>query len=186
MPTKKKHTVKRKPKHPEATDTSEAVGYLEGLHQEFQEQLHKYLALVHQQMQLQARVELAEKLVCVTRDHFVMATQSTEGTLPRDWSDTFAAARFVGVRLSDACVDLVRQHNRLSPENLLCYLNNGQYRFRTNAPLREIHGALLKQASVSKDGQDYVWAGEQRNLPNLKAVPVPALVATETEESKAS
>lgn len=169
---------KTKPKRtPPANETNESLGYLHGLFQEFNEQLQKYSRLVGEQMALQARVELSEKNLRVTRDHFTLAIERTEGVPLMDWTETLALARFVGERLSDACIALIKDKKRISNVELLRQLNDGQYRFRTNTPYREIHGALLKQPSVVREGEDWLWTGEQ---PSLKVVEAAEVKLSET------
>jgi hypothetical protein len=183
-------TDAKKPKKPslKACETNESSSYLDGLHLEYEKQMMNYIDAVTKQMQAQARVELAEKTLVLTRDHFAMAVRNTEGGRPRAiWNETLAQARFVGARLSEASVELLKEHQRLTLEHLLVLLNNGQYRFRTNTPLREIHAALLKQPGVERQGDELVWIGgtEQQLLMRLRAVSEPA-VPQEKTEKKAS
>ena len=84
--------------------THESVSYLGGLHQVYQREIRNYLDLVGQLMAVQAQVELSEKTLILTRDHFAMAIQRSDGITPKDWTKTLARARFVGARLSEACV----------------------------------------------------------------------------------
>lgn len=156
---KTKHAI-QKGKRPEKINyTTEATAYLGGLFGEFQEQTKKYHSLTHHLLSLEAQIELAEKTLCLMRDHLAMAIEKTEGALPNDWEKVLHKVRFVGVRLADACNVLLQGKKKLTPEQLLHELNDGMYRFRTNAPLREIHAALLKQTFVEKRGSIYVWLG---------------------------
>lgn len=163
MPTvgKKSKKVAGKPN----CQTNESISYLSGLYQAYEKEINNYLSLGAQLMALEARVELAEKTLILTRDHFALAIQRTEGAAPHNWTETLARARFVGSRLSEACIELLKEYKKLTLEQLLDGLNSGQYRFRTNTPLREIHAALLKQPGVERVGNALVWiGGEEEQL----------------------
>ena len=145
---------------------TEATAYLGGLFGEFQEQTAKYHSLTAQLLSLEAQIELAEKTLCLMRDHFAMAIEKTESAVPNDWERVLHKVRFVGVRLADACNVVLQEKKKLTSEQLLHELNDGMYRFRTNAPLREIHAALLKQSFVEKRGVTYVWIGKaEQQMP---------------------
>jgi hypothetical protein len=148
------------------TYTMEASAFLGGLFEEFHEQVHKYQGLTAELLSLEARIELAEKKLCLTRDHFAMTIDKTETALPNDWQKLFQKVRFVGVRLADACQALLQEKKKLTPEQFLHGLNEGMFRFRTNSPLREIHAALLKQTWANKEGDAYVWMGNpEQQMP---------------------
>jgi len=68
-------------------------------------------------------------------------------------------ARFVGMRLADACLALLREHKRLTHTEMLNALNIGMFRFKTNAPAREIHGAMLRQPYVKRTSDGWIWNG---------------------------
>jgi hypothetical protein len=152
--------------------TSESTSYLSGLYQEFQEQIQKYHSLTRDLLSLEARVDLAEKTMCLTRDHLEMTIKSTDCAMPHDWDSALKEVRFAGVRLADACIALLQEDHKLTPEKLLEKLNHGMYRFRTNSPLREIHASLIKQPSVERNGKYYVWEGtaEQQMPLRLRIV----------------
>ena len=164
------------PAKPRYLTTSEATSYLQGLYGEFREQIKRYHAITGELLSLEARVELAEKTMCLTRDHLEMTIRSTEDAMPHDWDSALREVRFAGVRLADACMTLLREFRRMTPEELLRGLNNGMFRFRTNSPLREIHASLLKQPSVTRTGKHYVWKGDsQQEMPlRLRIVKKPA------------
>jgi hypothetical protein len=155
MPKKKK-----RPSEP----TNEVESYLRGLFQEFQAQLVKYGDLTSQLMSLESRIELAEKMVCLTRDHLALATRESDSTMPRDWEKLLSQARFVGMKLADSCVEILRERKKAKPEELRDALNHGTFRFRTSAPLREIHAALLKQGVVKKIGEAWSYVGGPESL----------------------
>ncbi len=145
--------------------TIEASGYLRGLFTEFTQQVHRYAALTDQLVQLEARIELTEKMVVLTRDHLAMTIEQTDSAAPHDWNATLKRVQFVGCRLVDACLTLLSENKKLAPSEILLKLNLGMFRFRTNAPLREIHAALLRQSSVKRIEDAWVWVGEQTTMP---------------------
>ena len=148
--------------------TAEATSYLEGLFQEFHEQTDRYRALTKELLSLEGRIELAEKTLCLTRDHLAMAIERTDSATPHDWGTVLEKVRFVGVRLADACQVLLQEHRRLTPEGILRGLNNGMFRFRTSSPLREIHAALLRQTFVKREGSHYIWMGQPEHQISLR------------------
>lgn len=160
-----------KPMPPLSHTTVEATAFLAGLHQEFRDQIEKYRDLTRQLHEMEARVELTEKTLCLIREHLRLAVGRAEAAFPRDWERDFNAVRFVGVRLADACVAVLRDlGGPLSLEEIMCGLNLGMFRFRTSSPLREIHAALLKQRQVKKVGDKWVWVGEQPHQTKLRLV----------------
>jgi hypothetical protein len=151
--------------------TSASDAFLRGLHGEFVEQVNRYHGLTAHLLELEARVELAEKQLCLTRDHFKMVIEKTEGAIPHDWETVLKQVRFVGVRIADACVALLSERKKMTPVELLDALNRGMFRFRTNTPLREIHAALLRQQHVKRIGDVWIWEGpdmDQMKLTLLK------------------
>ena len=162
-------TTNDKPKtrlHP----TIEVDGYVDGLYKEFHSQAHRYMELTRHFMEVEARVELAEKNLCLTRDHLAAAIARIDNATPRDWKKTFASVRFVGYRLADACVKLLRERKKLTSQQLLEALNNGMYRFRTNTPLREIHAALLRQQYAKRQGDTWIWRGPKKQETRLQVI----------------
>lgn len=163
MPKAKKNSKKH------ATDhcTVEATSYLSGVFNEFHGQIHKYQELTRNLLSMEARVELAEKTLCLHRDHLASSILATDSALPNDWNKYLRMVKFVGVRLADASMALLREKKKMTPQQIFEGLNNGMFRFRTNSPLREIHAALLKQPFARKVGEAYVWTGtaDQEILP---------------------
>jgi len=146
--------------------TTEATAFLGGLFGEFKEQTQKYHHLTAHLLSLEAQIELAEKTLCLMRDHLAMTINTTEGAVPNNWEKELHKVRFVGVRLADACRALLQEKKRLTPNQLLDGLNDGMFRFRTNSPLREIHAALLRQSFAEKRGEAYVWVGKpEQQMP---------------------
>lgn len=165
MPKNKRAIAHDKPKHTHTTH--ESTAYLGGLFQEFCELTKKYNDLTGHLLSLEARIELAEKTLCLTRDHFAMTIARTQDAVPNDWSKVLNSVRFVGVRLADACAKSLQEHGKMTPEKLLRDLNDGMFRFRTNSPLREIHAALLRHPYVRKSGGVYTWVAPpaEKQLP---------------------
>lgn len=153
--TEDQKTKDRQPKHP----TTEAVSWVGGLFTEYSEQLSRYHELTAHLMSLQARIELVEKNLCVTRDHLALTIEKSEEPMPEDWRNALNRARFVGMRLADACLGLLKERKRLTHTEMLNALNLGMFRFRTNAPAREIHGALLRQPYVKRTLDGWMWNG---------------------------
>ena len=161
--TEKTERTDRK-RHP---PTSEAHAFIGALHEEFSQQVTRYHSLTENLLDMEARVELAEKQLCLTRDHLAMVIEKTDGAVPHDWKKISDKVRFVGVRLADACIALLKEHKKMTPQELLDALNHGMYRFRTSSPYREIHGALLRQRHVKRT-EDDAWAWEGPDEDQLK------------------
>src|SRR5690348_10452960 len=99
----KRHAkARKKPTREPHTCTNETDGYLSGLYADFSEQVAKYIDMVNHLLFIQARVELAEKNLVNTREHFAEHIKKCKDSVPQDWSVTLAQARFVGARLSEA------------------------------------------------------------------------------------
>jgi hypothetical protein len=156
------------------TTTLEASAYLDGLFTDFKSEIGRYQELTGHMMQLEARIELSEKKIALTRDHLEMALKTAEGGPDQQRLAHFhklsERVQFVGKRLVDACTIVLKKHSRLTPEKLLDAINEGTFRFRTNAPLREIHAALLRQPNVERRGKCYVWTGpKEEKFPEIPA-----------------
>jgi hypothetical protein len=159
MKKKRTKTGATEQETPPHNRTAEATAYLRGSYAEFLEQKKRYGHLTVEMLALQARVDLAERNLALTRDHLAITVSKTQDALPNDWAKALASARFVGVRLADACVAVLQERRRLSPTELLRAVNDGMFRFRTNAPLREIHAALLRHPHAKKVDGVWVWTG---------------------------
>lgn len=151
--------------------TLEANSYLDGLFRDFAEQMNRYKSLNQSLKQIEARIDLAEKTLCFTREHLELALKETEGAEDRmaQFQQEAAKVRFVGIRLADACELIIKEQKKVSPTKLLDILNVGTIRFRTNAPLREIHATLLKHPHIKRVEDYYVWAKKEEQLRFLKA-----------------
>jgi hypothetical protein len=160
-PTLKRHTV-----------TNESVSFIRGLYGEYEDQLKRYVGQIALLFEIEARVVVIEKNLCVTRDHLKIAIRNTDERLPKEWCEKLRIARFVGVRLADACVSLLREKKKMTHDELVDALNHGMYRFRTAAPAREIHAALLRQThNVRRTETGWEWIGAeaaQKTLPLRK------------------
>lgn len=167
MPKRKAPEVEATKKRP----TSEALSWVRGLYDEFADQVVRYHELTAHLLSLQARVELVEKNLCVTRDHLALQIEKAEEGMPAAWSEKLTLTRFVGMRLSDACIELLRQHKHLTHVEMLNALNMGMFRFRTNAPGREIHGALLRQPDIKRVSDGWLWTGP--DIVEVEPMPQP-------------
>ncbi|MGA7851086.1 MAG: hypothetical protein WCA13_18445 [Terriglobales bacterium] len=159
---------------------------MNGLFKDFTEQFERYQGLNRHIMELEARLELAEKTLCLTRDHLAMALKSTEGSENRlqEFLKQSAKVRFVGMRLTDACTAVLQEHRKLTPAKLLDAVNEGTFRFRTNAPLREIHAALLRHPHINREGDYYVWtAPKEEQIPMQLRIPRKPKVSTEAKQA---
>lgn len=164
------------------TTTSESTAFLGALNSEFKTQVERYHDLTTNLIQAEARVELAEKQLCLTRDHMAMVIAKTEGVVPRDWEATLKRVRFVGLRLADACIAVLRERKQATAEELLDELNEGMFRFRSNTPFREIHAALLKQQNVKRAKDGWIWIGPTEDQMKLGLGGVKRVVAPAAKE----
>jgi len=164
------------------TTTLESTAYLDGLLRDFHNHVVRYHELARHAMEIEAHMEIAEKTLILTRDHMEMALKNSEGdqrTRLQEWKSQSAKVRFVGVRLVDACITVLRESRKITPQRLLDAINQGAFRFRTNAPLREIHAALLRHPDVRREGDYYIWdaPAEEQMAMRVKGRKVPSLVA---------
>ena len=104
---------KKQKKH---SPTHESTSYLDGLFMEFSEQSIKYNHLTGELLSLEARIELAEKTLSLTRDHFAMAIAKTQDAAPMKWAKVLKSVRFVGVRLADACAKCLEEHKKMAEQ----------------------------------------------------------------------
>ena len=164
-------------KRKQTTTTTEETAWIRGLYQEFTDQVTRYHGFTNRLHELEARIELTEKLLCLTREQFRDEVAKAETAAPGDWEKVFNSVRFVGVRLVDACLTLLQERKKLTSQQLLKGLNIGMFRFRSNAPLREIHAALLRQRRVKKEDDTWMWVGGPEAItmrpPITKGVTMP-------------
>jgi hypothetical protein len=159
------------PKKEPTSNTLESTAYMEGLFSDFAQQIGRYHDLTASQLGIEARLELAEKTLILTRDHLKMALDTSEcsqkSAFLARWKEQSKNVRFVGMRLLDVCVLLLQEHKKLTPQRLLDAINAGTFRFRTNAPLREIHAAVLRHPAVKRVGNYYIWAAPSEGQPEI-------------------
>lgn len=128
--------------------------FVHGLFEELNGQLEHHLELVGELSRIQGRLEVGERALTATRDYLLAALESTaDEHVPGDWREILDQVRFVGVRLGVACADLLEEHGPLTTEELHAHLNSGQFRFRSSTPLREIHGALIRNSRARKEDE---------------------------------
>lgn len=107
---------------------------------------------------IKARLLITERNLRLTRDHLRMMLTQTEEDVPQDWEKLLDTVRFVGMRLGDACIEVLSEsQRRMTTQDIVDSLNNGQFRFRTSAPLREVNAALLRQPDIKKDGDGWIY-----------------------------
>ena len=140
--------------------TLERTAYVRGLFTEFREQFTRYHGMLKELLELEARVEMSERALRMMRAHVVEAVEECEckpDELPKDAEIILQGTRFVGRRVADACLEVLREKKRLTMAELLTELNGGQFRFRTNSPEREINAALLRQPNVRREDEYWVY-----------------------------
>ena len=138
----------------------ERQGYVQGLFLEMNTLLAHYQGLVEQISELQARIMITERNLCLTREHIRMVLGKTDEEVPTDWEDALNKIRFVGARLGDACVQIIQEKETgATLQEIVDLLNLGQYRFRTGTPLREVNAALLRQPNVLKKDDCWLYRG---------------------------
>lgn len=139
----------------------EEMSYISGLYNEFLFEKAHYHELVSQLMEAQGRVELAEGRLRLTRDHMIHRIGRSPLLAPKEWREQFLDVQFVGVRAGDACLMVLSEKGNASTEELVEALNNGGFRFRSNAPAREVHAAMIRQPNVRKEGEQWVYTGSK-------------------------
>ena len=137
---------------PRPAPSLERQEFVEGLFEELHQQLHQHKQRVAEVSRLRGRIEVGERALIAAREHLLAVLESTaDEHVPDGWPEVLAEVRFVGVRLGVACADLLEEHGPLTTEELHAHLNSGQFRFRSSTPLREIHGALIRNSRARKD-----------------------------------
>lgn len=145
------------PRPHEIAPTLERQAFVDGLFSALDEQIAHYLQLVGQDADLHARLMLSERNLRLTRDHLNYLLSKTDEELPKGWQQKLHRIRFVGARLGDACIEILREKKTLSTRELLDQVNRGQFRFRTSAPLREINAALLRHPDIKRKGDTWLY-----------------------------
>ena len=170
MPTDKRRTEPRrvqgilkangKPLVRRSTITLERRAFVDSLVGELDAQLRRHLGLVKEEIALQAKIMITEKNLAATRDHLYTMFENTDEEVPKDWKKVLAKVEFIGMRLGDACIAVLKRKSPIATEGLLEELNGGQFRFRTGHPLREIHAALMRHPDVKRDLRTDTWIYE--------------------------
>jgi hypothetical protein len=142
------------PKHP---PTAERRAFVHGLFNELSAQMKRYLQVGTQMAELQGQMMIVERNLQLTRDLLQSELSQTDEEVPHDWQKVLRKVRFVGARLGDACVEILREYNSLTTQEILDHLNLGQFRFRTGTPLREVNAALLRQSNVHKESDRWTY-----------------------------
>ena len=156
--------------------TNERVAFVEGLFSELEDQTQRYLELVAEEQKLQAKVAVTEGNLQSTRDFIRSQLQDTDEDVPANWEGPLQKVRFVGSRIGDACVQVLREaaeteKSELTSQEILHRLNSGQFRFRTGYPLREIHAALIRNSRVDRVDELWKWKSDSEpSVGKLKAV----------------
>lgn len=151
----------------------ETAAYFSGLYEEVHDQYQRYQTLTKELMALESRIELAERQMALTRDYLAMIVAKIPGSVPEEIEGHMKAVRFVGVRLADACLQLLQEKREMTVDELVTALGSGMYRFRTSVPTREIWAALMRQSKkITKEGDKIKWKGPAREgaQPRLKII----------------
>jgi hypothetical protein len=144
--------------HPYEGPSMERIAFVGGLFTELQHQLHRHLSLVDQMVRLDAQISITERNLAATRDHLLASMESTDEEVPEDWKEVLNQVRFVGARLGDACIEVLREYGRpMTLKEIEIGLNKGQFRFRSGSPLREINAALLRQPRTLVRKNEDTW-----------------------------
>lgn len=141
--------------------TMERTAFMNGLYSELVEQYERYSVLLNQLLELEARVDVAEKSLKLVRDALLDAVRECgfeDATPPQEYGDMLFHMRFIGMRAAEACLEILRTHGEISMADLLQHLNYGMFRFKTGSPEREIYAALLRQPNVTRDGDRWIYA----------------------------
>ena len=142
---------------PPRPPTVEREAFVQGLFQELNDQTQKYVSLSAQVSKLHAQLMIVERNLRLTREHLDSVLRRTDEAVPADWEQSLRNVRFVGTRLGDACVQILREHGSLTLDQILGELNHGQFRFRSGAPLREINAAMLRLADITREDDRWVY-----------------------------
>ena len=163
-------TVANSPQAAKPTPSLEEVAFFQGLYQEFLSEKHRYHQLVGALMEAQGRVQLAEGRLRLTRDHMINRFKRAPLLAPKGWEKEFLDVRFVGVRAAEACLAVLAEEGHASTNQLVDTLNHGGFRFRSNAPAREVHAALIRQADAKKEGEEWVYKSEREEMKAIGAI----------------
>src|SRR2546430_636945 len=76
---------KRREEQRRGLHTTECTAYLEGIYDEFALLVQRYASLTSHMREMEARVELTEKTLSLTRDHLAEMIDKIEFATPKDW-----------------------------------------------------------------------------------------------------
>lgn len=142
--------------------SAERIGFVDGLLGELRELAHEHVARVQELAELEARIEIGERNLIATRDYINSVLSSSDEALPEGWLELIRSLEFLGMRLGDAAVEVLRRNSdAMSAGEIEAALNNGQFRFRTGSPRREIHAALLRQPKVDRVGDKWLYVSDE-------------------------
>lgn len=137
--------------------TWERESFVNGLFGELNEQTLRFLELVGKRADIQARIDIVERNLRATRDHLKAVLSTTNEEVPKNWENVLQRIRFVGVRLGDACLTILEEKGSATSHELIAELNDGQFRFRSGSPLREVTAAMLRQPLVARKGERWIY-----------------------------
>lgn len=141
--------------------TMEATSYVHGVYKQFGKLVQEYQGLTAHLLELQGRILLEEKQLQVARDHLCMVIETTPGCVPPpQWDTTLRSVRFVGLRLADACLQVLKEYKEMTTEELINALNHGMYRWRSSSPARELNAAMLRQKNVKRQEDKWYYIPE--------------------------
>ena len=103
--------------------------------------------------------EHAEKGVILAVKRFYIEFERHGGpeVLDKEIWDEIHAVRFLGLPIGEACRWVLDAFGSATTEELVDYLAQGGFQFRTAVQAREVHAALLKQPWVKKDRKSGRW-----------------------------
>lgn len=150
--------------------TVERRAFVDGLFNELNAQLFRYVQVVAQLAEAQGRMVIAERNLRLTREHLKIILSRTDEDVPPDWQNVLRKVRFVGARLGDAVVQVLQEHGSLTTQEMLDKLNAGQFRFRTTSPRREINAAMLRNSKVRREDDCWIYDGPAAEATGKEAV----------------
>lgn len=141
--------------------SAERVGFVGGLFNALQDLLHTHTHIVLELGEIQGRFDISERNLRATRDHLLATVESSGEHVPKDWRKVIDQVRFLGARLGDAAIEVLKnEDDPCTLSEIHDVLNNGGFHFRTGTPLREIHAALIRQPGAKRDPETDTWRYE--------------------------
>ncbi len=146
----------------------ERRSFVNGLFKELSEQLLHYHDVLGEMFELQARVEVNERSLKATRDHLLAVLSEAGEETPENWDKVLHQVRFLGMRLADACLEVLKERGNLTVDELRDELDHGMFRFRTPSPLREMNAALLRHPNIRREDDRYVYEPPEVKLKAVR------------------